>query len=278
MAAGVGVLIGPTFATRFLYPTFGNARLPQGVNAVVMGALAAFVALTLRETLDVGRRKPMEWSRANPLSFFRMLTTSRTMFCWMFTSLLQTFIDGRNITESNFVYMQQELSFDEKGLSNYQSFAGIKIFVGGFLGKPMMKAFGQLGLTTASNFINCIAQTLAIVASGPNLIYAHIFATGIGERKRDGVETLLLSEGERHGFGRGEFAAGMANFRSLANIMSPLLFAWVYNWSVSLPRRLPMLLFVSRMVVGAILPELFFRLVPLQERLACVDRSEAKKR
>ena len=34
--------------------------------------------------------------------------------------LKQTFIDGRNITESNFIYMQQELNFDEKGLSNYQ--------------------------------------------------------------------------------------------------------------------------------------------------------------
>ena len=75
-----------------------------------------------------------------------------------------------------------------------QSFAGIKIFLGGFLGKPMMKAFGQLGLTTASNFINCIAQTLGILARGPLMIYAHVLVTGIGERKRDGVETLLLAE------------------------------------------------------------------------------------
>ena len=238
MAAGVGVLIGPSFATRILYPLTGNARLPQGVNMCVLGGLAAFMALCLNETLEPERRKPMDWSRANPLSFFRMLRTSRTMFCWMLTSQLQTFIDGRNITESNFVYMQQELGFDEKGLSNCahafnspsqlrsctyalpcpclpcpalpcrrspvlrphhnlyadQSFAGIKIFLGGFLGKPMMKAFGQLGLTTASNFINCIAQTLGILARGPLMIYAHVLVTGIGERKRDGVETLLLAE------------------------------------------------------------------------------------
>jgi hypothetical protein len=84
----------------------------------VLGGLAAFMALCLNETLEPERRKPMDWSRANPLSFFRMLRTSRTMFCWMLTSQLQTFIDGRNITESNFVYMQQELGFDEKGLSN----------------------------------------------------------------------------------------------------------------------------------------------------------------
>jgi hypothetical protein len=61
----------------------------------------------------------------------------------------------------------------------------------------MMKAFGQLGLTTASNFINCIAQTLGILARGPLMIYAHVLVTGIGERKRDGVETLLLAEVRR---------------------------------------------------------------------------------
>ena len=32
------------------------------------------------------------------------------------------------------------------------------------------------------------------------------------------------------GFGRGETTAGMSNFRSLANIGSPLMYAAVYNW------------------------------------------------
>ena len=74
---------------------------------------------------------------------------------------------------------------------------------------------------------SCVAQTLGILAKlNPLMIYAHIFATGLGERKRDGVETLLLVEGARHGFGRGEWTAGMGNFRSLSNIISPLFFAW----------------------------------------------------
>lgn len=87
----------------------------------------------------------------------------------------------------------------------------------------------------------------------------------------------MVGQGERHGFGRGEFAAGMANFRSLANIVSPLLFAAVYNFGSSLPRRLPALLFMSRMLVGAILPELMFRCVPRVERLLAVKRAERKQ-
>ena len=52
----------------------------------------------------------------------------------------------------------------------------------------------------------------------------------------------------------------------------------VYNNSIAPPRRLPAMLFVSRMVVGAIIPEAFFRAVPVEERLAVVERSKAMRR
>ena len=44
----------------------------------------------------------------------------------------------------------------------------------------------------------------------------------MARRKRDGVETLLTVEGARLGFGRGEIAAGLSNWRSIANILSPV--------------------------------------------------------
>ena len=70
------------------------------------------------------------------------------------------------------------------------------------------------------------------------------------------------------GFGRGEIAAGLSNFRSIANILAPLLFAAAYNWGITPPRHFPKMIFVSRMVIGAVLPELTFRMVPLKVRAA----------
>ena len=40
----------------------------------------------------------------------------------------------------------------------YLTFAGVKIIMGGLLGKPLMRNFGQLGLTTFSNFANFIVS------------------------------------------------------------------------------------------------------------------------
>ena len=96
------------------------------------------------------------------------------------------------------------------------------------------------------------------------------------ERKRDGVETLLTAEASRLGFGRGEIAAGMSNFRSVANILAPLLFAAAFNWGITPPRHFPKAIFVSRMVIGAIVPEVTFRMVPKAERKRMVSQSEAQ--
>ena len=84
-------------------------------------------------------------------------------------------------------------------------------------GKPMMNRFGQLGLTTVSNGLNFVAQTIGILSQTHGQMYAYVMATvripisrlqmnsranlvcgqGLGERKRDGVETLLTAEASR---------------------------------------------------------------------------------
>eukprot|EP01052_Picozoa_sp_SAG31_P029567 SAG31_NODE_2949_length_4871_cov_2.742456_3_plen_152_part_00 len=134
----------------------------------------------------------------------------------------------------------------------------------------------------------------------------HVLVTGIGERKRDGVETILQAEAAEHGFGRGETSAGMSNWRSLSNIYAPLVYAVrlsstsfvclgaslfgacgakgcstcaavfdmshlqaVYNRGAA--NGFPKALFLARMLIGAVLPELTFRMIPQKERKRLSD-------
>jgi MFS family permease len=179
MAAGLAVLCGGPSVGRVTVPVFGNIRAPQIVNTVVLACASLVVAARFRESLPESKRMPMDWSRANPLSFLTMLFKTRTMFWWMSCSFLQTFIDGRNIIESNLLYLESEMNMDIK-TSLYHLFAGAKIFVGGFLGKPMMNRFGQLGLTSVSNGLNFLAQTVGILSRNHNEMYAYVLATGLG--------------------------------------------------------------------------------------------------
>jgi|EP01047_Picozoa_sp_COSAG01_P010300 fucose permease len=83
-------------------------------------------------------------------------------------------------------YQRDQLNFSQAEQANYLTFAGVKIIIGGLLGKPLMGKLGQLGLTTFSNAVNFCAQAIGMLATGPLGMYAHVLATGIGERKRDG--------------------------------------------------------------------------------------------
>jgi hypothetical protein len=98
------------------------------------------------------------------------------------------------------------------------------------------------------------------------MMYMHVIATGFGERKRDGVETMITKLGVERGWGRGELAASMANFRSIANIIAPLLFGYSYAVGMKMNPKWPTLLFWSRMVVCAMMPELVFRSANATER------------
>jgi hypothetical protein len=107
---------------------------------------------------------------------------------------------------------------------------------------------------------------MGLFASSPATMDAHILVTGFGERKRDGVETMVTRLGSERGWGRGELAAAMSNFRSVANVLAPLLFGYTYAFGLRQRPSRPTLLFLVRMLVCAVLPEVAFRMADERER------------
>ena len=74
--------VRPTLGTRVLLPYFNNnPAYCFGFNAAALVGATAFVAIALRETLPSEKTaSKMDWGRANPLSFVRMLVANRAMF------------------------------------------------------------------------------------------------------------------------------------------------------------------------------------------------------
>lgn len=135
---------------------------------------------------------------------------------------------------------------------------------GGMIGKFIIKTFGLGGMTTFGNVANVFAQGLGILASNANLMYVHVLAGGFGERKRDAVETLIVKLGSEYGLGRGFLSAGMTNFRSIPNLVSPAL--WAVSYRNGAARGWPQLMFWMRVMVAAVPPELLYRSIPAAER------------
>jgi len=75
--------LGSTKKTHTRHETRRASMMMMTVSHLVFVFAALFLAAKLRETLPEEKRMPMDWSRANPLSFVKLLTASRTMFLWM---------------------------------------------------------------------------------------------------------------------------------------------------------------------------------------------------
>ena len=88
--AGCGVMVGPILSQRVFIELFKlQPKHMFLVNVGVLGATAAVLAATFRETLNPEHKKPMDWVACNPLNFVRLLKASRSMFMLMITSGLQ---------------------------------------------------------------------------------------------------------------------------------------------------------------------------------------------
>lgn len=97
MAAGLGIVVGPAIGAKVIVPMLGGVAPAFAFNAAVLLVAAGFLATFLKETLPAEKRTEMDWSRANPLAFSRMLLASKTTMGLMMCSGLQTFLDGRNV-------------------------------------------------------------------------------------------------------------------------------------------------------------------------------------
>ena len=118
----------------------GSHTLPLAVASAMSLMSAYTAAFRLKETVRETSRKPFSLRKASPLAFVEVLTSSAAMFKLMTTSLLQTMVDGRNTADTDFAFQQSELGWNATDSGKYVAAAGVKILLGGIIGKASTAA------------------------------------------------------------------------------------------------------------------------------------------
>lgn len=236
VAAGLGVITGP-FLDGFLSRI--NPSLPFLGAGLLSMAVTLLTKLAYTETLAVTDRKSMNWIDCNPFAFVKMLRLSRPVRLLMVTSGLQSFSEGRTITEINTVFCTNDLKMSTPSLTNFIASYGVTVLIGGIFGGKQIGALGPRLHTKVSNIANALAFCLWGAASvkRPWLLYASLAVGLIGQRKRDCVESLAttLSIAPNGPLGKGEVAASLSNFRALSAIAGPLSMGYLYSWATKNP-------------------------------------------
>jgi DHA1 family tetracycline resistance protein-like MFS transporter len=233
IAAGISVVVFPLVS-------LGIVRLTKShlVTLLMSSGLSIFSLLTvssrLTETLTEERRKPFLWKNASPFAFVEVLTASSTLTKLMTTSMVQTIIDGRNLADTDFAFQRSELGWSEHDSGRFVAAAGLKILLGGMIGRRLVRAFGVRRIGSFSNLMNSIQGSLMFMA--PSFSMYWLFVGMFGDRKRDGVESMVTDLGVKLGYGKGKIAAALYNWRSVGNIIAPVLFSYTLALAIRLKK------------------------------------------
>jgi hypothetical protein len=125
---------------------------------------------------------------------------------------------------------------------------GVSLVFSGVSVKAMINRLGLLNFTTVSNMSNALSMLSysyippfsTVLSSSAAMWLGLVFAIP-GARKRDAVEALIIQRGAEQGFGRGFLSGSLMNWKSVINIIGPVLFGSLYTYGAK--RKFPGLVF-----------------------------------
>lgn len=252
IAAGLGVIIGPLLGAT-VDQNFGPSAT-YALSSIIGFVTAAYVSSNMQETLTEEKKKQMDWSAANPLSFFKLLTSGSVL------RTLALALGAQCIAEPRFVFpyaqllWRQKYKYSAQKMGAFAGFFGLLYVVGSVWSKKRFSKLGPAKHVTESNACNILAWLAwSKFNNDIGTMASFLFFAG-GIRKRDGLEVMIQGEADKLGWGKGETTAITGTFKSVSAILAPNLLA---RAAEAVPNS------GAPMLVGALatmLSELIFRL------------------
>lgn len=184
-----------------------------------------------------------------PLSFLQLMKNSVLCRLMLITGM-QTFTEGRNITDFVSIYLQDELKWSWDKINSFVSVYGMALIVSGMTVKKFLRGLGLRKFTTFSNLMNSLnllsyarVPPLGLLMEPTAIMYLGMFFGAFGGRKRDGAEAMILRIGSDAGFGNAFMSGAMMNFRAIINVLGPLMFGSLYAWGAK--RAYPQIIFLA---------------------------------
>ena len=252
--------IGAAFSAGFvLGPALGGVvgaispRAPFWVAAAMSAIAFVYGWLILPESLPQDRRVPFSWRRANPFGALRLLRSHPELSGLATVNFLLYF--AHHVFSAVFVlYAGHRYGWGALEVGLLLALVGVlDMGVQGLLVGPAVKRFGDwrtmiFGLAGGAVGVACMAFAangwLFILAMLPNALW------GLAMPTLQSLMTQRVSESEQ-----GQLQGANNSVASIAGVISPVFFGWIYSLSVGQAAPLPFIgaafLIASLILAGA---------------------------
>ncbi len=227
---GLGFIIGPALGG--LLGSI-NLQLPFFVAGSLALANLMYGYFVLPESLPQDRRRPFQWSSANPINTLRSLAKLEGV------GLLVAVVGCTGLAQGvlyNSWVLYNEFKFGWGSLDNGWSLAAVGVVSvlvqGGLLG-PLLKRFGAKRLTV----IGLVSSTLAYAAWGAAtegwMMYAVVFCNLLGFTVTASIQSLIsVAADAKH---QGQTMGSVSSVNSFMAVIAPLISAPLLGMVSHLP-------------------------------------------
>jgi adenylate kinase len=229
--AGVAIIIGPIFGT-FSQKYLGNK------NVFLISTIVGFInvlnlLLRFDETLkEEDKKQNMDWAAANPASFLKLITNgSRKMASYALSLGFQCIAEPRFIFPYAMLTWETVYKYSPVKRGNFAAIFGVSYVFGAMIAKSRLSKIGLEAHISESNLSNLVGFLIWSFRQDTIGTVCALLCMTFGIRKRDGLEIMLLKEGGKQKWGKGETYAYISNFKSASAIISPVIMGNIYAYT-----------------------------------------------
>jgi MFS transporter, DHA1 family, tetracycline resistance protein len=232
--AGQFGLIGAMFGVGFvLGPALGGVlgayglRVPFFVAAALAGCNVLYGLLVLPESLPPERRRPIDWSRANPLGSLRLVMASSNLgrlaiawgSIWFALGALQaTFVLAN----------QARFGWDTRHNGLALALAGLgSAVVQGLLVRRIVPALGERRAAMIGGVLAACAYLCIGLAPFGWVVLVGIVMQSVGAITSPAVQGMVSASASADR--QGETQGALSSVQGLTAIVSPLIASWVFS-------------------------------------------------
>ncbi|WP_158927400.1 TCR/Tet family MFS transporter [Acidisphaera sp. S103] len=221
---GIGFVLGP--AVGGVLGTYG-LRLPFLAAAGLAGCNVLYGLLVLPESLPPEQRRPMDWSRANPMGSLRLVMASRNMgrlaiawgAIWFALGALQSTFVLANEARFAWGTRQNGLALAVAGLGS--------AVVQGLLVRRVVPALGERRAAMIGGVIVAVAYLCIAFAPVGWVVVLGLVLQSIGAVTSPAIQGLVSASAAADR--QGETQGALSSVQGLTAIVSPLIASWVFS-------------------------------------------------
>lgn len=230
-------LIGAAFGGGFvLGPVIGgllgeiSPRAPFWFAAVLSGVTFIYGLFVLPESLAPEKRMPFSWRRANPFGAMTLLRSHTELAGLAVVTFLLHF--SHHVYSAVYVlYAGFRYGWTPWEVGLALSLVGVcDMLVQGLLVGPAVKRFGDRAVMVFGLFGGAVGLACMGLATNPTLFVLAILPNAIWGFAMPTLQSLMtrrVSESEQ-----GQLQGANMSVASIAGVLSPLFFGWIYSLSV----------------------------------------------